>query len=269
MNSPIHSTKPDGPESPSAQPSEDLANAAYDQNVYSRYLSTSYLHRNDLSEEGLQRAALAYRRELEDFLPSDLSARILEIGCGAGAFLDLCHSLGFERVKGIDISEEQISFCRERGHVHVECVDGSSFLEKSGDKFDLVVLLDVVEHLSKAAGMSLLKAVFTHLVPGGRVLVRVPNMSNPLNIQARYGDFTHEVGFSKESLEQLFRISGFQVVFVRGSVGRHRNVLAHWVFDVLLWKLFLVFYKRTMQLKAKVHAGKNLLGVAERPDEAP
>lgn len=240
---------------------------AYLDAVYGRYLSTSYAHRNDLSAEGVARAAQVLERELGPHLPGDRATAVLEIGCGNGGFLRLCRDLGYTDVRGLDISPELVEFCRRQGFERVELSDGLGFLRATGERFGLVVLIDMLEHLPKQTAVALMQAVRDRLLPGGRVLVRVPNMSNPLNLQARYGDFTHETGFSKESLEQLFRVSGLDVESVHGAAGRHRSRLARLVFDRLLWRAFLVFYRRTMQLKAGVERGKNLIGVALRPPE--
>jgi SAM-dependent methyltransferase len=238
---------------------------AYLDAVYGRYLSTSYAHRNDLSAEGVARAARVLERELGPHLPGDRATPVLEIGCGNGGFLRLCRDRGYTDVRGLDISPELVAFCRRQGFERVERADGLGFLRATAEQFGLVVLIDMLEHLPKQTAVALMQAVRDRLLPGGRVLVRVPNMSNPLNLQARYGDFTHETGFSKESLEQLFRVSGLEVESVHGAAGRHRSPLARLVFDRLLWRAFLVFYRRTMQLKAGVERGKNLIGVALRP----
>lgn len=236
----------------------------YTEDVYGRYLTTAYSHRSDLSDEGLARGTNAYERDFGSYLPDDPEAQILEIGCGNGSFLQLCVEKGLPNARGVEISPELVDFCRSRGLENVIHAEALEFLRETPDLFHLIALFDVLEHLPKSRALEVMKTASKRLHPGGRLLVRVPNMSNPLNIQARYGDFTHEVGYSKESLEQLLRVCGLEIESVYGLSGRHRNWLAHIVFDRLLWWAFQVFYRHTMQLKTTVERGKNLVAVASR-----
>ncbi len=234
---------------------------SYPDNVYATYNADTYAARNDLSEEGLARSARMYERHFGPYLPEDRSLPILEIGCGVGAFLTCLESMGYA-YRGIDISEDQIAFCRARGLEDVEVADGLSYLERSREFFGAVVLSDVLEHLDKARALATLGAIARRLAPEGRLLLRVPNLSNPLNVRTRYVDFTHELGFSQESLAQVLRLSGFKVLSVHGEYALHRRRLARWVFDGLAWRAFQLLYRHTLHLKAEIVRGKNLIAVA-------
>ncbi|MEM7049140.1 MAG: class I SAM-dependent methyltransferase [Acidobacteriota bacterium] len=234
----------------------------YSSEVFGHYLTTASAHRSDLSEEGIAKSRQAYQREFGAFLPSDKDAPILEIGCSVGGFLDFLAESGYQTVQGVEISHELVEVCHQRGHESVVCASGLDFLAGSDQRWATVVMIDVLEHLPKQAGLDLLKAIAACLQPEGRLVLRVPNMSNPLNLQARYGDFTHEVGYSKEALEQMLRIAGFEVESVHAAAGQHRNPLAKLVFDRMAWWAFQQFCRRTMQIRAQVLRGKNIIGVA-------
>ena len=77
--------------------------------------------------------------------PGGRPLKILDIGCGTGAFMDELTSQGHE-VFGLDIAEEALRFCKMRGHKKVYLADAAKlpFADRS---FDLVTAIGVIEHL--------------------------------------------------------------------------------------------------------------------------
>jgi len=95
-------------------------------------------------------------------------ARILDVGCGAGLFFDALERLG--HVEGIEsdrLAVEQAG--RWRSRIHVGELDDTF---EPGSPFDLILLLDVVEHVDRPD--RLLRRAASLLGPGGRILVTVP-----------------------------------------------------------------------------------------------
>src|SRR2546425_12434357 len=95
--------------------------------------------------------------------------RILDVGCGTGANLQMLSQFG--AAEGVDVSSEALEFCRARGLSNVK--QGAAETLPHGDaSFDLVTGLDVVEHLDDdVAGLREMRRV---LRPGGRALLFVP-----------------------------------------------------------------------------------------------
>src|SRR6266581_7621198 len=95
--------------------------------------------------------------------------RILDVGCGTGANLQMLSQFG--AAEGVDVSSEALEFCRARGLTNVK--QGAAETLPHGDaSFDLVTGLDVIEHLDDdVAGLREMRRV---LRPGGRVMVIVP-----------------------------------------------------------------------------------------------
>jgi len=242
-----------------------MASEGYRERLFERYLSAFYGHlRNDLSAAGLERGARRYTVEFGAHLPADRDAPILEIGCGSGGFLRGCRALGYTRVRGVDVSPEQVRFCNDNGLPEVECADGLGYLRARPERWAVVAMSDVLEHLPKREAVALLAVIRDRLRDGGRLLIRVPNLSNPLNLRTRYVDLTHETGFTAGSLVRLLAATGFEVETVHGSRDRHRSVFARWLFDRLLWRAFLVLRREVLWLDDPALPGKNLIAVGRR-----
>jgi SAM-dependent methyltransferase len=95
--------------------------------------------------------------------------RILDVGCGTGTMLTYLAAFG--RAEGVDIDEEAIGYCRERGLENVRLGEADKLPFDDGT-FDLVTALDVVEHLDDDG--SALREMRRVLRQGGLLLVTVP-----------------------------------------------------------------------------------------------
>ena len=95
--------------------------------------------------------------------------RILDVGCGTGANLQMLANFG--AAEGVDVSSGALDFCRARGLSKVK-QGAAEALPYEDASFDLVTGLDVVEHLDDdIAGLGEMRRV---LRPGGRALLFVP-----------------------------------------------------------------------------------------------
>ncbi|HNS50407.1 MAG TPA: class I SAM-dependent methyltransferase [Anaerolineae bacterium] len=111
------------------------------------------------------RAILAY---LDRFAGPDGYPEILDVGCGAA---NMTHHLRhYGRVRGVDNNPRPLEVARRRG---LDAVQGSAEeLPFAGATFDLVALLDTIEHVpGESRVLSECRRV---LRPGGKLLVTVP-----------------------------------------------------------------------------------------------
>jgi SAM-dependent methyltransferase len=95
--------------------------------------------------------------------------RVLDVGCGTGRMLTELGRLG--EATGIDLSDEALRFCRERGHDRVLKADLGR-LPFPDASFDVVTALDVLEHVDDHVGA--LRECRRILAPGGRMFIFVP-----------------------------------------------------------------------------------------------
>lgn len=132
-------------------------------------------------------------------------AQILEIGCGTGHNLEMLSRFG--RVTATELDPDARALASERLGRAVEPValpDLSDFPERS---FDIVALLDVLEHVQ--ADRSALEAIWTRLKPGGQLIVTVP--ANPWMWSAHDVAHHHYRRYRKAQLKRLARDAQYEI----------------------------------------------------------
>lgn len=156
--------------------------------------------------------------------------RILEIGCGNGRFVKYLEDQGYTNAEGIDISQDQITFAREKfALTSVSVQDTLPYLRRKKKKYDVIYLMDVVEHLELEYLVELGRCIHEKLAPGGRLIMQAPNGLAPLSPN-RFSDVTHLRAYTSYSFTQLQKMFGFEKVhnyelppFVHGLKSRVRR----------------------------------------------
>ncbi|TVP98749.1 MAG: class I SAM-dependent methyltransferase [Planctomycetaceae bacterium] len=143
--------------------------------------------------------------------PPRLGAKALELGCGAGAYLEQLRAAGWE-VRGVEPADAPASRCRARG-LAVDTA-GVESIELPEGEYDLVVAWMVLEHLHDPAAA--LSRVHRWLRPGGTLMVSVPHVRDwELRFGGRYhfilNEPTHLQHFDRAGIERLLTASGFRV----------------------------------------------------------
>jgi len=140
----------------------------------------------------------------ENYLPHVVDGDVLEIGCNRGYVLAALHRFGHGKVVGIDLSPGDVSIAaRIAPEAHVEVADAFAYLEDHPDAYDTVIMKAVLEHIQKPRILPLLRSIHGSLRPGGVAIIDVPNMDWLFASHERYMDFTHEAGFTPQSLSQV------------------------------------------------------------------
>jgi 2-polyprenyl-3-methyl-5-hydroxy-6-metoxy-1,4-benzoquinol methylase len=145
------------------------------------------------------------------------SATILEVGCNKGYLLAALSSFDFRNLFGVDLSPDDAEKAKALlPNADVACADAFEYLDDNQEKFDIIILKAVLEHVQKDKIIPFLVKIKKGLKPGGTVIIDVPNMDWLFAQHERYMDFTHEVGFTRESLAQVMRNVFDDVVVVHG-----------------------------------------------------
>jgi cyclopropane fatty-acyl-phospholipid synthase-like methyltransferase len=150
------------------------------------------------------------RRLISKHIGFNRDARILDLGCGNGAYLYFLQEAGYWNIAGADVSAHQVATAHQLGIVQAECADILPYLERTeSDSVDAVLLIDVLEHLTLDQMLQIMDEVFRVLRSGGECLAHVPNAEGLYGMRVRYGDLTHERAFSPAAMNQLFTSVGF------------------------------------------------------------
>ena len=130
--------------------------------------------------------------------------RILDVGCGTGANLEMLAEFG--SAEGVDVSPDALSFCRQRGLSGVRLGEAEK-LPYPDESFDLVTGLDVVEHLDDdLAGLREMRRI---LKPGGRALLFVPAFMFLWGVQDDISH--HRRRYTMRQLQETARKAGFDI----------------------------------------------------------
>ena len=101
---------------------------------------------------------------------------VLETGCSTG-FLSKLIAADGTRVVGIEIDEEAAEMARQSCQRVLSCnLNSPEWGRQVGEMFDLVTYGDVLEHLANP--LAILRQTRELLVPGGRVLICLPNIAH-------------------------------------------------------------------------------------------
>jgi glycosyltransferase involved in cell wall biosynthesis len=148
---------------------------------------------------------------------------ILNLGCGDGLLADRLRERG-HTVVGVDAVEAAGVRDRVDTFIRADLADGIP--AEAGDRFDVVIAGDVIEHLPRPA--TIMQEIKQVLRPGGQVLLSVPNFGHwyPRGRIAvglfgydRRGilDETHLRFFTRTTLRRLVRDTGFDVLEERAT----------------------------------------------------
>ncbi|MDD5110186.1 MAG: class I SAM-dependent methyltransferase [Patescibacteria group bacterium] len=143
---------------------------------------------------------------LARYLP-DRGVEILDAGCGTGHHLIFLDRLGYRRAQGVDLSPLAIRFCARLGLRNAETGDVTR-LRFSAEKFDAVILLDVLEHLADdTAG---LRECWRVLKPGGIAILTVPAFTY---LWSHHDEVLgHHRRYRRADLRRLAAATGFTLV---------------------------------------------------------
>jgi len=174
-----------------------------------------------------------FKKNYLKLLPTSKNAKILDIGCGRGQFLYFLRKEGYTDIKGIDLDQENVNTCQKMGFKAVQ-KDLFEFLKMSNEKYDAIILNDVIEHIQKEQIVSALLLMKERLAPRGKLLIKTVNCNSHAGMVGFFSDFTHEIGFTEKSLMQVGTLSGFRK-FIAKNLYIYPNI------PILDWLIFCYF----------------------------
>jgi len=224
--------------------------------------------------EHVQAMVKFYSELLAAYLPADRKARILDVGCGMGFALLALKQLGYAEVSGVESDRSQADSCKAKGLSVDLSRDTKAYLNEQPAKFNVILALDLIEHIPVDQQLEFVSALATALVPGGTLICTVPNANSVLASRWRYICWTHQTSFTEHSLDFLLYNGGFSEIRVQGYEFNRRpgNVwlpvsgARHW------WAFCFFRFFRRLQMMAELGPAQgrdvplslNLLGVARK-----
>ena len=173
------------------------------------------------------------------------SSKILEIGCGTGNLLYFLKIMGYNSCQGVEMSVDLSDYARKELCLEVTHADWIGFFSQSVELYDVIIALDVVEHLRAEDCIAAFALSRAHLRPGGRLILRTPSAECPFVLPTYCGDLTHRTLFSADLLEHSLKEAGFsgQITFWEtrpfSPVKRALFITIH---HLVIWPLITLFY---------------------------
>ena len=214
----------------------DNMSESIENKIFENYLLNHYgqVEKTDFSSNAdvldlLKKNSAVLNHNLGDMFSEniDKTSVILDLGCGYGSFLSFLQSKKYTNVTGVDISTQEISMCK-RLFTSYNFVreDILNFVSLTDKKFDVVYLSHVIEHIKKEDLFVFLDSVKKILNDHGIFVIIAPNSAAYFNAAAnRYGDLTHEIGFTELSLRQVLMVSGFSHIEAKNFYGTGKPLL--------------------------------------------
>ncbi len=160
-------------------------------------------------------------------------ARILEVGCGPGRYTSVLGYTG-NHVTGIDINNAQLSEARQRidelgfKNVQLQYADAYQYLKHNRGKFDIILALDVLEHMPDPQKLCSLahdsiadKGVLIIIVPNGYSLAELGFQTFSVLINEKVfkrkfpEGWNHIQRFSLPSIKKIVKNAGFNNIGVK------------------------------------------------------
>jgi SAM-dependent methyltransferase len=153
-----------------------------------------------------------YLRWIADMIEPHLGRKVLDLGAGIGA-VTARYATG-RQVVACDRSDTCIAAMQRRfeGASNVTVIRGDlTELDDLGERFESVVMLNVLEHIEDDVGV--LGSLRAFLEPGGRIVIYVPALN------ALYGKMDRQLGhyrrYSKWRFKEIAADAGLEVVDLR------------------------------------------------------
>ena len=173
-------------------------------------------------------------------LPPD--HKILDVGCGVGAKLELLQSQGF-RVTGVDINQAMVAANVAKG---LPCLSVDAF-NATADCYDVLLMSHVVEHFQPDVLLKFMNNYLDRLKTGGYLIITTPLASSSF-----FEDFDHVRPYHPNGIKMVFGDNGAQVQYY----GQHKIELFDIWFRRGPFKLYFargLYFKKYSSLPVKLN----------------
>ena len=195
------------------------------------------------------------RREIQRQFPDfwDLAVRkkhieiVLDEVRGGDSILDIGSSTRELRQRLVDACGRTVAY--KSMDIDRETKQDFYSIDDIKERFNVVFLFEVIEHLSFEDGLQLLSSIHDLLLPGGKLILTTPNAFHP----NRYWEYSHKVTYRYDEIGGILISLGFKVK----SIFRIYN-------DAFFRRLFRLWVAAPLHKYLCVDFAKSILVVAAR-----
>jgi hypothetical protein len=141
--------------------------------------------------------------------------RLLDVGAGMKGVKEELAKLG------IQVSYRSMDIDRHNEHDYYD-------LDDIRETFDAITLFEVIEHLSLADGLTLLRRLNELTTEGGVIVLSTPNIFNPSRFMR---DSTHKTFYAYDELCGLLNLAGYGI---RGLYRSYNDAFHRYIMKVYL-----------------------------------
>ncbi len=189
-------------------------------------------------------------KSIFEFAKIKQDSSVLEIGPGRGTFAEICLDNGAE-YWAIEANKKMAEDLENHGANVIQTLVPP--LPDMGQKFDVVVMINIMEHMDNmTAALSLSKEIYELLNPSGKLVICSPDYANWAH-HFFLVDFSHNYVTSYRRLEGLLTSAGFDKIeatyqsgYFRGIAAIPLSILAFWL---PLGRLHTIFPKNKLLRK--------------------
>jgi SAM-dependent methyltransferase len=172
----------------------------------------SYWQAPEDVEKGYKSFYQYYKHNFLPHLPRDKDARMLVVSCGPGYLVNLLNEKGYTQVLGIDSDPAKVAQAESR-KLNCRTAEAFPFLEANTQPYDAIVCEQELNHLTLEEMIDFLKLCWSHLNPGGVLVVYGLNGANPIvGAENLAHNIDHFNTFAEHSLKQVLEIAGFRSI---------------------------------------------------------
>jgi SAM-dependent methyltransferase len=142
--------------------------------------------------------------------------KYIEIGCGAGDYLDIIRKIGIKKAFGLEYSDKNLALCKTKGlEVSKGYLDGELVIQDQPQKgYDAFGIFSFMEHWpNPSEALSILWDLLAEEAYG---IIEVPNFEM-IQKKGLYTEFItdHIFYFDKNSLSQILQSNGFEIISIK------------------------------------------------------
>jgi len=192
---------------------------------------------------------LSYLKYIADYTLRFKDYSFIDVGCGDGRFCQILYRTnGTARVKGIDLDERAIQWAKLfNPTIEFECKD----VREENEYYDVVTLIEVIEHIPDDAIYSFLNEVKRILSDNGRILILVPSKNVPVSEK-------HYRHYDKNLLEQQLNACGLEMEecnYIVPNVGAWNSFVLRfvsnkfWTIEMFNYRIWKKYWKNGLVAK--------------------